>query len=272
MSDYPELEAGRTEWRYEPAPDCLKDKVILVTGAGDGIGRAAAKTFASYGANLVLLGRTRSKLEAVFDWIADTTATEPVIVPSDLSALTVESAEALANAIEQSFGRLDGLLHNASMLGPKVGLAHYPLDDWLKVFQVNVHATFLLTRELIPLLAEAGAASVILTSSSVGRKARAYWGAYAASKFAVEGLMQILADEYEHSGRIRFNSLNPGGTRTPMRRAAYPAENPMEVPIPETRMDLYLYLMSDASRAESGKQFDARDWAPSSTDQADTSG
>jgi NAD(P)-dependent dehydrogenase (short-subunit alcohol dehydrogenase family) len=146
------------------------------------------------------------------------------------------------------------------------------MDDWLKVFQVNVHATFLLTRELIPLLIECGSASVILTSSSVGRTARAYWGAYAASKFALEGLTQILADEHEHAGRIRFNSLNPGATRTAMRSTAYPAENPTDVPTPEARMDLYLYLMSDASRAESGRQFDARDWTPDSANQAETSG
>jgi len=269
MTDYPELEASSAQWRYQPARDCLRDKIILVTGAGDGIGRTAAKTFASYGANVVLLGRTRSKLEAVFDWITAATATEPVIVPCDLGALATDNAAALANAIGESFGRLDGLLHNASLLGPKVGLAHYPMDDWQQVFQVNVHAVFLLTRELIPLLDASGCASVILTSSSVGRKARAYWGAYAASKFALEGLTQILADEHEHGGRIRFNSLNPGGTRTPMRQAAYPAENPLDVPAPEVHMDLYLHLMSDASRDESGKQFDARDWSP---DQREISG
>jgi len=262
MTDYPELEAAQTGWRYKPAGGCLEDKVILVTGAGDGIGRAAAKTFASFGASVVLLGRTRSKLEAVFDWIGENTATEPVIVPCDLTALGDENAAALGNAIDESFGRLDGLLHNASLLGPKVPLAHYPTDEWQRVFQVNVHAAFVLTRELIPLLDRSASASVVFTSSSVGRQARAYWGAYAASKFAVEGLTQILADEYEHAGRIRFNSLNPGGTRTPMRQAAYPAENPQDVPTPEERMDLYLYLMSDASINESGKQFDARDWTP----------
>jgi len=262
MIDYPELNEAAVNWRYQPAHDCLEGKVVLVTGAGDGIGRSAAKTFACYGANVVLLGRTRSKLEAVFDWISERTPTEPVIVPCDLEALADDNAAALGNAIDETFGRLDGLLHNASLLGPKVPLAHYPTDQWRRVFQVNVQAVFLLTRELIPLLDRSAAASVVLTASSVGRQGRAYWGAYAASKFAVEGLNQILADEHEHTGRIRFNSLNPGATRTSMRQAAYPAENPSDVPTPEQKMDLYLYLMSDASRLESGRQFDARDWTP----------
>lgn len=260
MPDYPELSAARPDWRFQPAHDCLMDKVILVTGAGDGIGLAAAKTFACHGANVILLGRTRSKLESVFDWITTNTDTEPVIVPCDLAHLGDANADALASAIDESFGRLDGLLHNASLLGPKVPLAHYRTEQWQQVFQVNVHAVFILTRILLPLLESAEAASVILTSSSVGRTARAYWGAYAASKFAVEGLTQVLADEYEHTGRLRFNSLNPGGTRTAMRRQAYPAENPELVPTPESRMDLYLYLMSDLSRGITGIQFDARDW------------
>jgi len=260
MEHYPELAEASTRWRHQPEPDCLAGKVILVTGAGDGIGRTAAKTYASYGANVVLLGRTRSKLESVFDWIGEHTNTEPVIVPCDLAAFGDDNAAALGNAIGEAFGRLDGLLHNASLLGPKVNIAHYPSDEWQRVFQVNVHATFLLTREMLTLLEQPEAASVVLTSSSVGRQGRAYWGAYSASKFAVEGLMQILADEYEHAGRIRFNSLNPGGTRTTMRRAAYPAENPLDVPPPEAHMDLYVYLMSDASRPVNGQALDARDW------------
>ena len=262
MDHYPELAAARPDWRYQPEPGCLAGKAILITGAGDGIGKTAAMTYASYGANVILLGRTRSKLEGVFDWISEHTDTDAVIVPCDLAAFADENAAALSNAIGDAFGRLDGLLHNASLLGPKVNIAHYPTDEWQRVFQVNVNATFLLTRAMLPLLEQPESASVVLTSSSVGRQGRAYWGAYSASKFAVEGLMQILADEYEHAGKIRFNSLNPGGTRTGMRRAAYPAENPKEVPAPEVRMDLYLYLMSDASRARTGEALDARDWSP----------
>ena len=149
-----------------------------------------------------------------------------------------------ADSISDSFGRLDGLLHNASTLGAMVPIAHYDKSTWEEVFQVNVHSTALLTRYMQPLLERSDAASVVFTSSGVGRKGRAYWGAYAASKFAVEGLMQIFADETETAGRIKVNSLNPGGTRTAMRAAAYPAEDPDTLPTAEQLMDLYLYLFS----------------------------
>lgn len=258
--DYPALLEAQSGWRYAPAVDCLAGRAILVTGAGDGIGLAAAKTFACYGADVLLLGRTRSKLEAVSDWIQEQTDTSPVIIPCDLATLGDENAAALADATADAFGRLDGLLHNASLLGPKVPIAHYPSHDWQQVFTVNVFATFLLTRALLPLLEASGRASVVMTSSSVGRQGRAYWGAYAASKFAVEGLTEILADEHGNLGKIRFNSLNPGGTRTAMRRSAYPAEHPDSVPAPEAHMDLYLYLMSDASREVNGERLSARDW------------
>lgn len=260
--DYPELIEARARWRYQPASDCLADRVVLVTGAGDGIGACAARTFACYGAHVILLGRTRSKLESVFDWIAANTATKPVIVPCDLKALGDDNAAALVDAVDGEFGRLDGLLHNASLLGPRVPIAHYRTQPWLEVMQVNANAPFLLTRELLPLLDASGAASVVFTSSSVGRQGRAYWGAYAVSKFATEGLCQVLADEHETAGRIRFNSLNPGATRTTMRATAYPGENPADVPRAEDKMDLYLYLLSEDSRGVTGQAFDAREWTP----------
>lgn len=259
-TDYPELEAARPLWRFTPASGCLADKVILITGAGDGIGRAAAKTFASFGGHVVLLGRTRTKLEAVFDWITTHTQTKPVIVPCDLEALDDESGYALMQSIDESYGKLDGILHNASVLGPKLPIAHYPAEQWRQVMHVNAFAPFLLTQALLPVMEKSQSASVVMISSSVGREGRAYWGAYAVSKFALEGLTQVLADEHEHAGKIRINSLNPGGTRTSMRRAAYPAEDPATVPAPEDRLDLALYLMTDLSHGITGKQFDARNW------------
>ena len=258
--DYPELDAARQTWHYSPEDGCLTDKVILVTGASDGIGRAAAKTFATFGAHVVLLGRTRSKLETVFDWIDSNTGTRPVIVPCDLHDLSEASADALLAAIEESYGRLDGLLHNASVLGPKVPVEHYPPAAWQEAMQVNAYAPFLLTKTLLPLIQTSESASIVMTSSTVGRQGRAYWGAYAVSKFALEGLMQVLADELEDAARVRVNSLNPGGTRTAMRRAAYPSEDPQTLPTPESHMDLYLYLMSDASVGTTGQAFDARTW------------
>jgi len=258
--DYPELSEGRSHWRYAPDPRCLGDRVILVTGAGDGIGRSAAKTFACHGAHVVLLGRSRSKLEAVFDWIEANSDTRPVIVPCDLEALDDASADALVDAIAGEFGRLDGLLHNASLLGPRLPVALYDSRQWQRVMQVNAYAPFLLTRSLLGLLDKGTDASVVFTSSSVGRQGRAYWGAYAVSKFALEGLSQVLADEHENAGRIRFNSLNPGATRTRMRASAYPGEDPAGVATPEQKMDIYLYLFEQASRHLNGAALDARDW------------
>ncbi|MEM7220640.1 MAG: YciK family oxidoreductase [Pseudomonadota bacterium] len=259
---YPELDAARANWRWQPAADALAGRVILITGAGDGIGRAAARTCATYGADVVLLGRTRAKLEAVFDEIAAATDTQPVIVPADLLYLDETNVDALRQSIEDGFGRLDGLLHNASMLGLMTPLAAYPASTWREVFQVNVHAAALLTGGLMPLLEASTDASVVFTSSSVGRQGRAFWGAYAASKFATEGLMQTFADEVDSRDNVRANSLNPGATRTTMRAQAYPGENPADVVTPESRMDIYLYLLSGASTAHNGQAFDARDWTP----------
>ncbi len=259
---YPALTLARENWKIAPPDDALHDKVILVTGAGDGIGRAAAKTFARFGAHVVLLGRTREKLEAVFDDISNNTNTNPVIVPADLRYLAEENAMALADSIQDSFGHLDGLLHNASTLGQMLPLAHYPKATWEDVFAINVTATAVLTRHLLPLLDLSAAATVVFTSSGVGREGRAYWGAYAASKFATEGMMQTLADETETAGRIKVNSLNPGGTRTAMRALAYPAEDPATLPTCEDHMDLYLYLFSALGRSHHGEALDARNWTP----------
>lgn len=264
IAAYPELGDAAKAWRYTPSADALHGRNILITGAGDGIGAAAAKTFACFGANVILLGRSRQKLEAVFDWIETNTDTQAVIVPCDLEQLNVDAITALHDAIADSYGELHGLLHNASRLGPKVPLAHYPADEWQRVMQTNVTAPFLLTQGLFDLLDSAPNACVINTSSGVGRQGRAYWGAYSVSKFATEAFNQILADETETAGRILVYSVNPGGTRTSMRKAAYPLEDPLTVPVPEQHMDLYVFLMegpkSGKTLPATGAQLDARSW------------
>ncbi len=249
------------DWRYQPAEDLLAGRVILVTGAGDGIGKIASLTYARFGADVVLLGRTRAKLETVFDEIQQHTQTKAVIVPCDLAALDADAADALGQSIQADYGRLDGILHNASILGPRVPIAHYPIDDWIAVMQVNTIAPLVLTQRLLPLLDAADDASIIYTSSGVGTRGRAYWGAYSVSKFALEGLSQIVADEHASSGRIRANTLNPGATRTAMRAQAYPQEDAMTLPTADAHMDLYLYLMGPESRRITGQQFDAKNWS-----------
>lgn len=244
---------------YSAPPDHLKDKVILVTGAGDGIGRAAALSFAKQGATVILLGRTVSKLEAVYDEIEADGGMKPAIVPLNLEGAAEKDYDDLASSIETEFGKLDGILHNAALLGSLTTIEQYEVPVWNQLMQVNVNAPFVLTRALIPLLRLSDDASVIFTSSSVGRRGRAFWGAYAVSKFAVEGLMQVLADELddEHHN-VRVNSINPGATRTSMRASAYPAENPIHNPTAAEVMPVYLYLMGEDSTGVTGKAFDAQ--------------
>ena len=243
---------------YQPARQLLNNKTIVVTGAGDGIGRAAALAYAAHGATVILVGRTEAKLEQVYDQIEAAGYAKPALVPLDFRAVTEDNVLQLAAGLAQEFPHLDGLLHNASVLGERRPIESASYAGWQEVMQVNVNAPFLLTRHLLPLLQAAPAASIIYTSSSVGRTGRAYWGAYAVSKFATEGLMQVLADELENTSQVRVNSLNPGATNTAMRRTAYPAEKPTDNPAPEDIMATYLYLMGDDSIGITGQAFNAR--------------
>jgi NAD(P)-dependent dehydrogenase (short-subunit alcohol dehydrogenase family) len=224
----------------------LSDKTILITGAGDGIGKQAALSYAEQGAEIILLGRTVSKLEQVYDQIIKEGGKEPAIVPLDMSGATANHYRDLSSTIENQFKKLDGLLHNAGALGTLQPLVDISEEEFDQVMMVNVKSQFLMTKALIPVLKKAIKASVVFTSSSVGQKGRAYWGTYSISKFATEGMMQVLADEYENSN-LRFNCINPGGTRTGMRAKAYPAENSEQLKTPLDIMPLYIELMSDES-------------------------
>jgi NAD(P)-dependent dehydrogenase (short-subunit alcohol dehydrogenase family) len=243
---------------YAPAPDLLAGKTILVTGAGDGIGRAAALSYAGHGATVVLLGRTVAKLESVYDEIESAGGPQAAIFPMDLAVAGDEQCAELATAMTDTFGVLDGLLHNASVLGERRPIESSTYAGWQEVMQVNVNAQFLLTRHLLPLLQAAPSASIVFTSSGVGRKGRAFWGAYAVSKFATEGFMQVLADELENTCEVRVNSLNPGATNTAMRRTAYPSETPTDNPAPADIMPAYLYLMGDDSKGVNGQALSVR--------------
>lgn len=253
MKEIKTLPAG-----YLPAKKLLEDRVILVTGAGDGIGRSAARSFAAHGATVILLGKTAGKLEQVYDEIVADGYPEPLILPLDLQYLSPDSARELAATITTELGRLDGLLHNAALLGSLTTVADYSPERWQQVMQVNVHAAFLLTQALLPLMKQSPDASILFTTSSVGRQGRAFWGAYAVSKFATEGLMETLADELEGVSAVRVNAINPGATRTRMRAAAYPGEDPNTRPAADSLMPLYLYLMGPDSGDCSGYSFDAQ--------------
>lgn len=237
----------------------LENRVILVTGGGYGIGREAALTYARAGATVLLLGRTEEALNDTYDMIEAEHLPQPAVLPFDLEEKDEAKFIELAALIEQHFDHLDGVLLNASVLGQRTMLDNYHWETWQKVMQINVNGQFALMKHLLPLLRNAPAdASVIFTTSSVGRQGRAYWGAYAVSKFATEGLMQVMAEELENTSKIRVNCINPGATRTQMRAAAYPAENPTTVTEAKDIMPLYLHLMSPESIGTHCQSIDAQ--------------
>ncbi|WP_317931720.1 YciK family oxidoreductase [Halioxenophilus sp. WMMB6] len=243
---------------YTPTANCLAGKVIVVTGAGAGIGREAALTYARYGANVVLLGRTTAKLEQVYDQIEAEGSPNAAIYPINFEGAVEKDYLDMAVRLEEEYGKIDGLLINAAILGQHTPINNYAVDTWNQVMQINLNSPFMMIKALAPLLAASGNGSVITTSSSVANAGRAFWGAYAVSKAALKNLTEILAQEWDEVIPVRINSLNPGGTRTTMRAQAYPAENPADVPPPSEHMPLYLYLMSDDSLGVSGQYFNAR--------------
>ena len=249
-------------FEYSPPADLLADRTYLVTGAGSGIGRACALSLLAHGASVVMLSRDQGKLESLYDEAEKSWPGRSFIQPVDFSRAGAEEFSVIAASLEEQFPALDGLLHNAAVLGPRTPIEFYPEQQWQEVMQVNVNAAFLLTRSLLPLLAKSADARILFTASSVGREGRAWWGAYAVSKFAVEGLMQTLAAEVGTTTSIRVNSLNPGGTRTAMRAAAYPGENPDTMPTPESLMPVYLYLLGPEGRNVHGQALNVRDFDP----------
>lgn len=245
----------QTPQNFRPTATTLANKVILITGAGDGIGRVAAMSFASLGATVVLAGRTLAKLESVYDEIEAAGHPQPAIFPINLESAVEKDYDDMCDALNDTFGHLDGILLNAADLGERTPISNHSVGAWQRCMQVNVNSPFMMIQALLPLLEKSANASVVFTSSSVAFKGRAYWGAYAASKAAAENLMQTLSDEMEETNNIRFNSINPGATRTKMRAAAYPAEDPTSVKAPEELMMSYVYLMSDDSVNEKGNSF-----------------
>lgn len=243
---------------YDPAPQSHAGRMIVVTGAGDGIGQAVALALARQGATVGLLGRTLRKLERTYDRIVQQGSPKPALLPFNLETAAAPEYDALHDALEREFGRVDGLAHVAGILGMLSPIEHYDVPTWCKVLHVNLTAPFILTQALLPLLRRSEDACVLFTSSSVGRRGRAYWGAYAASKFGVEGLMQVLAHESAETTRIRVNSVNPGPVRTAMRLQAFPAEDRGKLPEPSAVVAPFLYLLGPASRGINGQAFDCQ--------------
>lgn len=243
---------------YSPPADLLRDRVILITGASDGIGKAVAKAAAAHGARVILHGRNVKRLEAVYDAIVAANQPRPSILPLDLEKAGAAEYDALVEAVEKEFGHLDGLLHNAAMLGERSPVEHYDVAKWLRTMHVNANVPFILTQRCLPLLRQSQDASIIFTSSGVVPRPRAYWGAYLASKWASEGLMRMLADELENQPTLRVNSIDPGKVRTNMRLQAYPAEDRHSLVEADSIVAPYLFLLGPDSKGLSGQTFECQ--------------
>ena len=243
---------------FNPESKLLKGKNILISGATSGIGREAALTFARYGANTILLGKKREKLEELYDLILQNKYAEPSLHLMDFEFSRNEDYSNMHDALQLNYGHLDGLVNNAAILGEKKSISQYSFNTWQKVIRINLDSVFYLTQSLIPLLNLSENGSIIFTSSGLGQKGKAYWGAYSVSKLAIEGLMQILANELENTSKIRVNSINPGPTRTKFRSKAFPAENPNKITKPKDIMKLYLFLMSNNSLHYNGVSINAQ--------------
>ena len=238
--------------------NCLENKVILVTGAGDGIGKAAAISYASHGAKVILLGKTLFNLENTYDEIIKQGYEDPSISLLDLSKADGNDYDDLRDNLVNNYKHLDGLLLNASILGDRSPIEDYDISVWVQTLHINLTAQFILVKTLLPVLHLSNKASVIFTSSGVGKIGKAFWGAYSVSKFGIEGLSQILSNEHSNDKSIRFNCINPGAIDTKMRKAAYPLENPMNLLKPQDIMEKYLWLMSDDSSDVFGQSIDCQ--------------
>ena len=243
---------------YKAQQNALTEKVILVSGGGSGIGKSAGLIFAEHGADLILVGKNPAHLESTYQEFLDKNLKPPLLHVMDLEKSNENDFQEINTVIEKEFGKLDGLLNNAGILGDKTPLENYKIDVWKKVFDINVHAPFLLTKSLLPVLKAAENSSIIFTSSAVGKRGKAYWGAYSLTKFATESMMQIFSEELENTSNVRVNSIDPGRVRTKMRAAAYPAEDPLSLLEAKDIMNAYLYLMSNDSLETKGESISAQ--------------
>jgi len=227
-------------------PKPLTDRIVLVTGAAEGIGRAVALAAAAQGATLVLSDHPDADVARVYDSIEAAGGAEPAILPLNLDTADEAACRAAADLVGDCFGRLDGLVHCAAFAPFLARVDDYEPSEWERVLRINLTSPFLLTQACMPLLRASRDAAVIFTSDRVGRTGLAYWGAFSAAKFGIEGLAQVLAEETRDTSPIRVACLDPGIVRTGLRARLYPGEDPFSLPAPETAAPAYLALLAPA--------------------------
>ena len=233
----------------------LSNRTILITGSSDGIGKVLAIEFSKLGSNIILLGRNSSKLDKVYDQLDRSFESQKhLILQADLALLDNESAHEILRAITEEFISLDGIIHNAAILGSMTTLEDYELSKWDEVLNINLRAPFLLTKTLKTILERSKLPRIIFTSSGVANIGRAFWGAYSVSKFGIKGLAEIFANELETTTSIKVFNFDPGATQTKMRASARPAENPQSLKTPNELVSCYLWFFSKES-SESKKNY-----------------
>ena len=238
----------------------LSGRTILITGATDGIGKVLAIEFSKLGSNIILLGRNSSKLDKVYDQLDNSLSSQKhLILEADLGLLNNESAHEILHAIAEEFTSLDGIIHNAAILGTMTTLEDYELSRWDEVLNVNLRAPFLLTKTLKTILETSTLPRIIFTSSGVANMGRAFWGAYSVSKFGLKGLAEIFANELETTSSIKVFNFDPGATQTKMRASARPAENPNSLKTPNDLVNCYLWFFSEGSSESTENYFEYDD-------------
>lgn len=237
---------------FVPEAKVLTEKTILITGANDGIGKALSLGLAEYGATVVLCGKNLQALEEVYDEIEARGGATPAIYPIDLATISDTEAKKMYEVLEKEFNTLDGIIHNAAILGNKAPISSYSEANWEMVLKVNLSAPFYISKALLPLLKKAKHASVIFTLDDLAYKGKAFWGAYSVAKAGLKNLCEVLADEYEND-QTCFNTINPRATRTKLRQAAFPAENPNHLKPPEKLIKDYIFLLVEHKKKISGQ-------------------
>ena len=238
---------------YQPRPDLLRDRAILVTGAGQGLGRAVAIACAAHGATVALLGRRQEKLEATYDAITAAGGPEPALVPLDLATAQPTEFESLASLLRRDLKGLAGIAHCASHFVPLRPLADQTWEQWNLLLRVNLTAAFALTHACLPLLARAPDASVVFTGETHGAAPKAFWGGFAVAKSALSTLAAVWGDELEAVGKPRFNVLVPGPIASPQRAQSHPGEDRSRLPTVESASRGFLYLLGSDSAGTTGK-------------------